>query len=82
MALLIEETKNRTESQQIKSNVDFWCEGKTGLPKEKPLKTEQRTNKFSPHMTAGREIEPGPYWWKASVLTLHQPWCINYSVEY
>ena len=31
---------NQTESQQIKSNVGFWWEGKTGVPGEKPLRTE------------------------------------------
>ena len=40
MALLVEETINQTESQQIKSNVGFWSEEKTGVPGEKPLRTE------------------------------------------
>ena len=40
MALLIEKTTNQTESQQVKLNVGFWWEGKTGLPGEKPLQTD------------------------------------------
>ena len=66
--LLIEETTNQTKSQQIKSNDSFWWEEKTGVPGEKPLRTEQsrveqRTNINSTHgyMTAGQGIEPGPH---------------------
>ena len=69
MALLIEENTSQTESQQIKLSVGFWREEKTGEPREKPLRTEERTNELSPHMTVGQEIEAGPYWWKASALT-------------
>ena len=29
----------------------FWGEGKTGVPGEKPLGAEKRTNKLTPHMT-------------------------------
>ena len=53
---------------QIKSNVGFWREGKTGVPGDKPLIAEERTNKFNPHLTLSAEIEPGPHWWKASAL--------------
>ena len=42
MALLIEEATNQTESQQIKSNVGFWWEGKTGSTREKNLKEQNR----------------------------------------
>ena len=28
----------------------FWWEGKTGVPREKPLRAERRTNKLNPHM--------------------------------
>ena len=69
MALLIEGTTTQTESQQIKSNVGFWWEGKTGVPGEKPLRTEWGTNKLNSHMAASQEIEPGPCWWKVSALT-------------
>ena len=48
------------KSNQIKSNVGFRGEGKTGAVK--------RTNKLSPHMTPSPGIEPGPHWWKASAL--------------
>jgi len=34
--------------------------GKTGVPEEKPLGAEKRTNnKLNPHMTPGPEIDPG-----------------------
>ena len=56
-------------TNQIKPNVGFWWEGKTGVPWEKPLMTEWRTNKLNAHMTPSAEIEPGPHWWKASALT-------------
>ena len=33
-------------------NVGFWGEGKTGVPGEKPLGAEKRTNnKLNPHMS-------------------------------
>ena len=51
-------------------NVGFCREGKTGVPGEKPLGAEKRTNsKLNPHMTSSPRIEPGPHWWKASALT-------------
>ena len=51
-------------------NVDFWGEGKTGVPGEKPLGARTRTNnKLNPHMTPRPGIEPGPHWWEASALT-------------
>ena len=46
-ALLTKEATNQTESQQIKPNQKG----------EKSLRTEKRTNKISPCMTAGQEIE-------------------------
>ena len=49
---------------QIKSNI-----GKTGVPGEKPLGAEKRTNKLNPHLTLSQGIEPGPHWWEASALT-------------
>ena len=51
-------------------NVGFCGEGKTGVPGEKPLGAENRTNnKLNPHMTSSPGTEPGPHWWKASALT-------------
>ena len=51
-------------------NVGFCGKGKTGVPGEKPLGAEKRTNnKLNPHMTSSPGIEPGPHWWKASSLT-------------
>ena len=43
---------------------------KTGVPGEKPLRAEKRTNnKLNPHMTPGPGIEPGTHWWEVSALT-------------
>ena len=51
-------------------NVDFWGEGKTGVPGEKPLGAEKRTNnKLNPHIASSSRIDPEPYRWKASALT-------------
>ena len=58
---------------QIKSNVCFSGEGKIGVPGEKPLGAEYRTNKLSPHMKPSPGIEPGPHWWEASALPRRQP---------
>ena len=42
-------------------NVGFCGVGKTGVPGEKPLRAEKRTNnKLNPHMTSSPGIEPGP----------------------
>ena len=47
-----------------RSNSIFEGEGKTGVPGEKPLGAEWRTNyKLNPHMTPGPGIEPRPHWW-------------------
>ena len=47
----------------------FLRRGKTGVPGEKPLGAEKRTNnKLNPHMTSSPGIEPGPHWWEASAL--------------
>ena len=51
-------------------NVGFCGEGKTGVPGEKPLGAEKRTNnKLNRHMTSRPQIEPGLHWWKASAFT-------------
>ena len=50
-------------------NVGFWGEGKTEVPREKPLGARKRTNKLNPHMTPGPGIEPRTHWWEASALT-------------
>ena len=50
--------------------VGFWGEGKTGVPGEKPLGAEQRTNnKLNPHMMSSPVIEPEPHWWEARTFT-------------
>ena len=48
-------------------SVGFWGEGKTGVPGEKPLGTNERTNnKLNPHMASTPGFEPGPHWWEES----------------
>ena len=51
-------------------NVDFWWEGKTGVPGEKPLGAEKRTNnKLNLHITSSGGIDPESHRWRASALT-------------
>ena len=69
----LQSKKANYKSNQIKSNLGFLGEGKTGVPGEKPLGARTRTNKLSPLMTPSSGIEPVPYWWKASAQTLRQP---------
>ena len=40
----------------------FVGEWKTGVPVEKPLRVEKRTNILNPHLTPSLEIETGPHW--------------------
>ena len=50
----------------------FLRRGKTEIHREKPLGVRTRTNnKLNPHTCMGSTpgLEPGPYWWEASVLT-------------
>ena len=55
-------------------SVGFSGEGKTGVPGEKPLGANQRTNnKLNPHMASTPGVEPGPHWWEASALTTAPP---------
>ena len=51
-------------------NVGFLGEGKTGVPRVKPLGSGTRTNnKLNPLLTLSLGIEPGPQWWEGSALT-------------
>lgn len=51
-------------------NVGFSGEGKTGLPGEKPLGAEQRSNnKLNPQIMPDLGIKPVTHWWGASPLT-------------
>ena len=55
-------------------NVDFWGEGKTEVPEEKPLRAKGRpNNKIIPHTASTKGFELGPQWWKASALTTAPP---------
>ena len=60
---LIGEINNQRKSRLV------FEEGETGVPGEKPLGSEKRTNKLNPHMTPSLESNPGPHWWEASALT-------------
>ena len=51
-------------------NVDFWGEGETGVPREKPLGAKEKLN---PQMALTLGFEPGPQWWEASALTNAPP---------
>ena len=53
---------------------------KTGVPREKPLGTRERTNnKLNPHMASTPGFQPEPHWWKASALTTAPP--LPYAYE-
>ena len=40
-----------------------------GVPGEKPLGAEKRTNnKLNPQTVSSLEIDPEPHWWEASAL--------------
>ena len=56
---------------EIKSNVGFRGEGKTGVPGEKPLVASREPPNSG--------IEPGPHWWEANALTLRQPCSTSYT---
>ena len=56
-------------SNQIKYWFSVCGEGKTGVPGEKPLGAEKRTNKLNLNVTLSLGIEPGPPWWEAGALT-------------
>ena len=43
--------------------------GKTGVPREKPLEAEQRSNKLNPHMPLSSGINPHPHGLKERALT-------------
>ena len=66
---IIEETSYKSNwitTYCIKSNVSLLWEVKTRVPVQKPLRTEQKSIKVSPHVTMGQEIKLQQYWWKES----------------
>ena len=55
-------------------NVGFWGEGKTEVPREKPLGARERTNnKLNPCMASTLGIGPGPHWWEGIALITTPP---------
>ena len=58
---------NQRKSNQILVFVERGGEGKTGVPGEKPLGAEQRTNKLNPHMTTGPFTKKAPLFEVASL---------------
>ena len=56
----------------VNSSIKCWFlrRGETGVPGEKPLREEKKTNnKLNLHMTLGPGIKPGTHWWEVSALT-------------
>ena len=61
---------NNKDNNNDNSNNNNDLEGKTGLPGEKPLGANVRTdNKLNPHMASTLGFEPGPHSCEASALT-------------
>jgi len=59
-------------------SVGFLGEGKTGVPREKPLGAEWKTNdKPNPHMKPSLGIKPKTHWWEASALTTAPDFNVN-----
>ena len=52
-----------------------------GVPREKPLRAEWRTNKLYPHITTGQGIKPGPPRRKAIALTIVPSLLSSYSSQ-
>ena len=57
-SLITFDTQLKTALTQIKSNINFWGEGKTGVRGEKPLGADTRMDKLNPNMTSNLGIEP------------------------
>ena len=52
----------------------FWGEGKTGVPGEKPLGAEKRTNnKLNPHIASSSRIDPSHIGGRRVLSTLRHP---------
>ena len=72
VALLIEETTNQNESQQIKSKQNychFLVRGESQSTLGKTSQTRAENQQTQPMYSVKDGIEPGPHWWKASALT-------------
>ena len=55
-------------------SVGFCGEGKTRVPREKPLGGRERpNNNLNPHMVSTPEFKNGPDGWEASALTTAPP---------
>ena len=75
MGTLSTEIKQLTQinSNELKSNVGFWGEGKTGVPVEKLRGAQERTNKLNPHMTPSLVSNPGHIDVRRVFSTMHHP---------
>ena len=72
VALLIEETTNQTESQQIKSKKNycyFLVRGESRSTLGKTSQSRAENKQTQPIYSVKDGIEPGTYWWKASART-------------
>ena len=72
----------------VPDRVEFWkCwfflgQGKTRVPREKPLGARERhNNKLKPHMASTLGFEPGSHWRETSALTTAPPLFSNVSVN-
>ena len=64
------DNNNNNNNNNNNDNNNNDLEGKTGLPGEKPLGANERTdNKLNPHMASTLGFEPGPHSCEASALT-------------
>ena len=61
-------------------SVGFRGEGKTGVPREKPLGARERANnKLNRHRASTPGVEPRPHWWEESALTTASPCSPKYD---
>jgi len=54
-------------------SASFWREGKTGVPRGKPLGAEKEPTTNLAHKWSVLRIETGPHRWEASALTTAPP---------
>jgi len=63
-------------------NAGFGGAGKIGVPGEKPLGVENRTNhKLNPQYDTGQESELGTHWWRRALSPLRHPCCPGESPQ-
>ena len=63
------------QSNHIKCCCWFWREGRIEVPREKPLKAKQGTNKLISNMVSRSESSPGLIGGRQMLMLLCQPCC-------